>query len=1100
MKKYCSNIFSFNKNIDVRTFVKSSDENGLNDNVENNNDDLETPAVSEEFINVENLAQQGAPTYVAFKTKEEYITTDNHENQSEQKLVNDEDNMKVNKLKSLFSRSASNMNQQLATNNNKIRRIFSFSKVEDLGAQQNIDDNKMKDETISNYEKTLTVDENHVTDATSEETMKTITSGDDKKEPEVINNFLNLLMKSKPKKLKIEQTDTVKEDEKQPNNDDDEDANENETEEVVNNSVAEAEQEADEKLEGAISFNNEKSLTIEENEETISTKTPADDKKDPEVINNFLNLLMKSKPKNLIIDKTEEEKDVDEHQSSNIDQVDNEAEEVVNNAVGVVDDNNRVTDDYHHQTMNEQIVKDEQCTIDQEESVNNLDEQTEEDSSSISVDPVNFENFANFKFNQEVNFQGEEEEEEEEKENIERVEEKGDFDSCVNFDLIEDQFYMEEEEDVQGAEEEEKKEGEDMEEVNLPKEDVNFPQEIREDVEDVYLHREAGEEKVNIQMTEVYFENNELFVNSVISAVLEDILDMCISTSRQEEIMHDNHIDPFTHQNSITLPVIQSCWSDMEIQTENMFQHYPHTLASSSEDDSTCQEITSDEENRRGSKETLHENADNERDEEIESFTEGEEKEDEETNEEKVNNNFEEEFTADDELIESIEEKENKIVEPLENTRLVTIFGVNGSIEAVDENKESKSKDMQSNDQIQNEPVKDSIHEVDSSLVREQKKNKSFGKRIRKTLSFKSSKKFMSNLLGPTNKDKDVVKRKRFEKENFYDSEYFPDQARDKNSHIKRSFSFSALGSNLHAEGLDKKFHTLGRKFKSKANFLLDLDNKKSLSSSSLSAPFPHSSSDPTAPDFSVKYGQSTFYILSDASLSPAGELTTEETDSIANDKDDEFVLTPLETKEADSDFGSDYVDGEVSEEPENVVDCDLHSFPSDTETDYQSFGSRDSVDFNIEPKLGSKFLSRSLDDITMLRVKKKKFTVSTEYLDTETEVKSLSHIDISRNVSSSHPHLYNQHNGNSLMVLDYKHQQKSAWKPLKKLKNIFKSKQTDQDNLDADSYLEKSLTNQVNQNPIYIASPEEELQEVTGFPHHHPSLQRPSLGMYVHI
>ena len=151
MKKYCSNIFSFNKNIDVRTFVKSSDENGLNDNVENNNDDLETPAVSEEFINVENLAQQGAPTYVAFKTKEEYITTDNHENQSEQKLVNDEDNMKVNKLKSLFSRSASNMNQQLATNNNKIRRIFSFSKVEDLGAQQNIDDNKMKDETISNY-------------------------------------------------------------------------------------------------------------------------------------------------------------------------------------------------------------------------------------------------------------------------------------------------------------------------------------------------------------------------------------------------------------------------------------------------------------------------------------------------------------------------------------------------------------------------------------------------------------------------------------------------------------------------------------------------------------------------------------------------------------------------------------------------------------------------------------------------------------------------------------------------------------------------------------------------------------------------------------
>ena len=40
-------------------------------------------------------------------------------------------------------------------------------------------------------------------------------------------------MKSKPKKLKIEQTDTVREDDKQPNNDDDEDANENETEEYA---------------------------------------------------------------------------------------------------------------------------------------------------------------------------------------------------------------------------------------------------------------------------------------------------------------------------------------------------------------------------------------------------------------------------------------------------------------------------------------------------------------------------------------------------------------------------------------------------------------------------------------------------------------------------------------------------------------------------------------------------------------------------------------------------------------------------------------------------------------------------------------------------
>ena len=79
-------------------------------------------------------------------------------------------------------------------------------------------------------------------------------------------------------------------------------------------------------------------------------------------------------------------------------------------------------------------------------------------------------------------------------------------------------------------------------------------------------------------------------------------------------------------------------------------------------------------------------------------------------------------------------------------------------------------------------------------------------------------------------------------------------------------------------------------------------------------------------------------------------------------------------------------------------------------------------------------------------------------------------------------------------MILDDNLSKKQSWKPLKKIKNIFKLKPSEKNAFGADSYLSK-IENQVNQNPIYIASPEEELQEVTGFPHHQQPYHRQSLG-----
>ena len=74
----------------------------------------------------------------------------------------------------------------------------------------------------------------------------------------------------------------------------------------------------------------------------------------------------------------------------------------------------------------------------------------------------------------------------------------------------------------------------------------------------------------------------------------------------------------------------------------------------------------------------------------------------------------------------------------------------------------------------------------------------------------------------------------------------------------------------------------------------------------------------------------------------------------------------------------------------------------------------------------------------------------------------------------------------------------KSGWKPLRKLKSIFKSStKLTESEVYNETYLQNKSS--INQNPIYIAeSTEEELQEVTGFPHHQGPFYRQNLGIVV--
>ena len=300
---------------------------------------------------------------------------------------------------------------------------------------------------------------------------------------------------------------------------------------------------------------------------------------------------------------------------------------------------------------------------------------------------------------------------------------------------------------------------------------------------------------------------------------------------------------------------------------------------------------------------------------------------------------------------------------------------------------------------------------------------------------------------------------------------------------------------------MKQKFYSLGRK--TKFSFFNESDNL-SVSSSSLSAQFPNLAHNSDSDNIRLKIGKSTFYLLSDevqASYDNSATDSVNESPKVPRSEDD-FDLKPLETNESASEVGSDCVDSDhgiiINDD---IKDPELYSLSSeiDSETDYYSFGSSDSIDNPQKSSLSNNKvigISRSLDDISMLRSKKKRTPRSDEVIDKTLNFNSngSNGDNFARNLSSSHPHLYSQ-NGNSLLIVN--NSSKSTWKPLRKLKKIFgsTSKLTEAE-VYADNIIQKSAS-QINQNPIFIASPEEELQEVTGFPNHQAPFSRHSLGKY---
>ena len=216
-----------------------------------------------------------------------------------------------------------------------------------------------------------------------------------------------------------------------------------------------------------------------------------------------------------------------------------------------------------------------------------------------------------------------------------------------------------------------------------------------------------------------------------------------------------------------------------------------------------------------------------------------------------------------------------------------------------DEKNESKVKN--GNNFIK-DPENIAVVEIEKS-----NKSKSFGQRLKKSLSFKNSKKVIQKFFGNTDgkaKKGNVVDKS---KSNwYYDSEYFPDEARDKQSVNRRRFSDTDNIKQPSKKSTDKKFSTLGKSFKL-TSFL-----ETNSFSPSLPAHFPQHA--PTSDNIRIKLGQSTFYLLSDAEVPIENRSFSDQHQEPpkADPPCDGFDLKPLETHEYLSDAGSDCVDSGI--------------------------------------------------------------------------------------------------------------------------------------------------------------------------------------------
>ena len=440
------------------------------------------------------------------------------------------------------------------------------------------------------------------------------------------------------------------------------------------------------------------------------------------------------------------------------------------------------------------------------------------------------------------------------------------------------------------------------------------------------------------------------------------------------------------------------------------------------------------------------------------------------------------------------------------------------------------------NDVVKDDTSLDHTSETDETTKR--KKKMSFSKKIRKSLSFKS-KGASTDVVGS---EKSQRKSQSFNSEKeYFDSEYFPAAARkpmvkteEKGKSVKRSKSMQ-VAPNRKKEALgDSRFSTLGRKsslsrvwssalFTTTAPFKSDDDARIKLSRSTFyllsdggslnvcPSPSPPGNTESGCQTDPVKDTQIGRDCILQNSVTVDNNCQTEkeaveqtdqnsgktcfeeaQIDNLSSDIDHSGNNESLDNLNVDFPLKLAHsTDGDLSDLAQYAEE-ERMSIWSESDTDYFSFeseGSADSLDFlhadgdvkscASEPEETSFSRAASDPDLSMLRSKKKKFSISAENLDRR-EVSTIPSAETDRSavtrLSSSNPHIYPVNSTESVKIGS----RKSSWKPLRRLKKIFRSSpKLAESSVYSDAYLQTT----VNQNPIFIASPEEELQEVPGFP-----------------
>ena len=1123
-------------------------------------------------FNVDNLAQKGAPTYVAFKSSEEYVeNTCTVEDTSQ-----NNESGKMSKLKSLFSKSNPDLSKKQADTKTSIKKWFSFSKFEDIsksnqeGTQTNhsLQDPKESVELVNSIHDNKEVEILHNEDkigkaVTFHESMEEITK-----------NTLDTNLKTNLKVSKEEILDKEEENTKEKMmkiNFDDSFLNvternheniENEAHQTTFNEIndysdiqvnipvmTEEDQDRSSETEG-------KSLNIKKGEGEIVS-----DDSDKEV-EAFANEERTEISNSNLEEITKDTLDISLVMSK--EDILNELEDNTKNIIMKMifeDAANHEYNEYEelHSTIDEVYSKEEtfeteENSLEKKECLDEVDEvqiviNPQEEHHSITLhQPINFEERFNPWSNQSLYEIPEENEEETITDNS--ISPGFGFPALINDETLKslNDFRGKEENDTCSIGLISQSDSETDEMLNKTYDMFDPWNEMQEmspkqlDTEkiDSFIDNFPSTEYLEGQKVDDYHtseteESNDFLISDILDHIITNIIVL-----KEGQCLP---IDPFTDQNSINLSMDdmdddgqdgELCDMPKEIlsnltlpEREHVCQRHSqiseiNASEEKSEDVVTNEKLCRDQfhentgkltdqqdprkESSLGDKRAPHEqNLEDAGSAEWDSLSDNNLKDDEEDSRQDSYLKNEQDSLEDVELQKNFTVDFDCHTNDIHDIHIGKDILTEYSEGASQEDKVDIQEPLESSDEEEEQIAIASDADDETGNPKDEKKKKTIRKRVKKALSFKGPRKAFQKFLASEDKNAAKTTQKKQKKSNHseeYDSEFFPPEAREEHkTNLTRSFSLSMLKTQKQLSGLTlkRKFNSLGRGTKPPPPSFFDTNSIDS----SLSAPFPPSAPQPELDNIRLKIGRSTFYLLSDEAQTQAPPINKNEP-QLSTCSEDVFDLRPLNVKEESSEAGSDCVDSGAPDQLEdtdilgNIRDSEseLLSVYSNSDTDYFSIASSESNTNLNSNRIQTQRLTKSLDDISMIGMKKKKFSVSNEFLENPDQIAfhSIGHNgdEVSRNLSSSHPHLYNT-SGNSLVIIN-SNSNKSSWKPFKKLKQIFKSpSKLTEASVYSDTYLQKDP--QVNQNPIYIASPEEELQEVTGFPNHQTPFTKQSLG-----